>query len=303
MEGYRVERRYVFTGTLTLTSALHIGGRDASGQTASPIMRADGGRPFIPGSSLKGAFRSAVERLSGSIPGVTSCALTATATASCLTVAAGRQRAFARNATRGRRDADLLAEIESQLCDTCKLFGSPYRAGRLQFGDLYLQSDAKVRTRVRDGVAINRDSECAEPRLKYDYEVLESATAFPLRLVLENPTERDLQLTCVGLAEFRHGYIPLGGLRTRGLGRCVLGDLTIHALDLSDTRTAVDRLRDYLLASEHPTGAAGGGTEGAAERRAEDGMVQEADATAFLARHIDALFAAKDATHAQTIRQ
>jgi len=297
MDQYRVERRYVFAGTLTLTSALHIGGRDASGDTGSPIMRTAGGVPFIPGSSLMCGFRIAVERLSGSIPGVTSCALTTTATASCLTVAPQRQQAFARDSRANAwRDNDLLAAIERQLCDTCKLFGSPYRVGRLQFSDLYLRTDAKGKTRVRDGVGINRDSECAEPQLKYDYEVLEAHTVFPLRLVLDNPTERDLQLTCVGLAEFRHGYAPLGGLRTRGLGRCILEDLTVHSLDLSDTQTAIDRLRDYLLASGHSTASA-------EERRVEDGMVQEPDATAFLTNHINAIFAAKDDAHAPTIRQ
>lgn len=56
--------RYLITGRLVMDTALHIGGgREASTVTDSPVVRDATGEPFIPGSSLKGAFRAAVERL------------------------------------------------------------------------------------------------------------------------------------------------------------------------------------------------------------------------------------------------
>lgn len=66
--GWGLERRYLFSGDLVLQTALHIGGGDALlGATNSPIIRTAEGLPFIPGASLKGAFRSTVEKLAATV--------------------------------------------------------------------------------------------------------------------------------------------------------------------------------------------------------------------------------------------
>src|SRR5437870_1713741 len=138
------ERRYLITGRLSLTTALHVGGgRGSLSASDSPVVRTQDGRPFIPGSSLKGAFRSAVERLAGAIPGVWTCALAGDA--GCPGAAGAAQRVF--NAERrgegpsGRAapwdEPRLLRELDQRLCDTCKLFGSPYMASKLAVYDLY----------------------------------------------------------------------------------------------------------------------------------------------------------------------
>ena len=60
----RLHSRYVFEGRLVLETALHVGtGRAVSPLTDSPILRDAADRPLIPGSSMKGAFRAAVERI------------------------------------------------------------------------------------------------------------------------------------------------------------------------------------------------------------------------------------------------
>ena len=55
--------RYRITGDIVMDTALHIGGHGTSTITDSPIIRNGDNQPFIPGSSLKGAFRAAVERI------------------------------------------------------------------------------------------------------------------------------------------------------------------------------------------------------------------------------------------------
>ena len=75
---------------------------------------------------------------------------------------------------------------------------------------------------LRDGVAIDRDSEKAKDRLKYDFEVVPASATFDLEITLENATPQDLQLISVGLSEFVHGFAPIGGKRSRGLGACRL---------------------------------------------------------------------------------
>jgi CRISPR/Cas system CSM-associated protein Csm3 (group 7 of RAMP superfamily) len=103
----------------------------------------------------------------------------------------------------------------------------------------------------RDGVAIDRDSEKAKDRLKYDFEVVPASTAFTLEIMLENATPQDLQLISIGLSEFVHGFGVVGGKRSRGLGVCLLEELKVQGLELvGDGITPQDRnqrLRDYLL--------------------------------------------------------
>src|SRR5712692_9532372 len=69
---YELRNRYVFTGKLVMLTAFHIGGevgRMATSGSDSPVVLTPEGVPFIPGSSLKGALRSTVEKLVPVLPG------------------------------------------------------------------------------------------------------------------------------------------------------------------------------------------------------------------------------------------
>jgi CRISPR-associated protein Csm3 len=223
----RLTDRYLFTGRLVLESGLHIGGgRDMLTTTDSAVMKSIDERPFIPGSSMKGAFRSAVERVAASLPSVRSCGLFAGNDPRCPT-------------PRHTEDKDTVVneELYKELCDTCHVFGSPFMAAKVRFSDLaVIPATWAGLTEVRDGVGIDRDSERAVDRIKYDYEVVPSETEFAFRLLLENPdpTHHELGLMAVGLREFEAGMIAIGGIRTRGLGRCRLHDLSIYYLDFHD---------------------------------------------------------------------
>ncbi len=229
--------RYLFTGRLLMESGLHIGGgRDTLTTTDSAVMKYIDDRPFIPGSSMKGAFRSAVERVSASLTKVRSCGLFAKNDTLCPT-----SQGLGADVTK----AD--DEVLDKLCASCRLFGSPYMAGKVRFSDLQvIQATWAGLTEVRDGVGIDRDSECAVDRIKYDYEVVPSETEFEFRLVVENPDEgkNELALVAIGLRELEAGMIPIGGIRTRGLGRCRLKDLIVHHLRFNDA----NKFKAYLKA-------------------------------------------------------
>lgn len=278
-----LRQRYVFSGRLVLETALHVGGGVSlrAAGTDNPILRASNNEPVIPGSSFKGALRSTVERLIGAVRPDWTCALTSHQT--CLTVAArDTQRDFEEKRRRWD-DATLAGELETSLCATCRLFGSPYRASRLEVSDLHLVTPSTDGRVIRDGVAIDRDRGCAVPGLKFDYEVLERDAAFALHLTLENPMPSDLGLLSLGLAEAQQGAIPLGGLRSRGLGRCRLTELALFELDLTDPASALSRLQRYLLASS-PDGQPGAG------------MTPRPDVQSFVARHIEDLLSMKGAS-------
>lgn len=274
---YHLRNRYVFDGKLKMTTGLHIGGGKVTlSYTDSPVVLTADGLPFIPGSSFKGTLRSTVEKMVASLPadlGLHSCGLPAKETPDepCPTARPDEIRRKRRD--HPERVEEIMEEERGKLCHTCQLFGSPFAAARVTINDLYLINDEwSGATQIRDGVAIDRDSETAKSGLKYDFEVVPSATVFGLRLVIENATPQDLQMISIGLGEFVGGFGGVGGLRSRGLGACILTDLEIRYMDLTGT-DGRERLRDYLLHRE----------EGLS-------LVKTQDVPAFFEQHINALF-------------
>jgi CRISPR/Cas system CSM-associated protein Csm3 (group 7 of RAMP superfamily) len=100
----------------------------------------------------------------------------------------------------------------------CQVFGSPWLASKVQVRDAPVAPLWFDQYQVRDGVAINRDTQTAEAGLKYDYEVVPAQTRFDFMLVAENLTAAQIGMLFVGLHPFEHGEIGLGGFRSRGLG-------------------------------------------------------------------------------------
>jgi CRISPR-associated RAMP protein (TIGR02581 family) len=271
----QLKSRYRITGQLVFETALHIGGgRNPAASTDSPIVRDGAGLPFIPGSSIKGAVRAAVEKIIPNL-GLTACGLT-DALVKCLTAwsnsnpneeklkayeavreAVGRDPKVIENMEKKLHllgdppleqgkisESTLLHILDNHLCQVCKTFGAPTLASVIYFHDAPVVEDLWIGvTQVRDGVGIDRDSERARSQIKFDFEVVPPSTFFALQISLENPQPKDLGLTALALQELIAGMIPLGGIRSRGLGRCRLHEPKIEWVDFSDKNL----LRDYLL--------------------------------------------------------
>ncbi|MEW6399739.1 MAG: RAMP superfamily CRISPR-associated protein [Bacillota bacterium] len=268
----RLVSRYRLTGVLTLETALHIGTGQTGSLTDSPVLRDAMGRPFIPGSSLKGAFRAAVARVIPNL-GLQACdpfgdddfcvsPQKGPKSRAYLAVrrflgtrvpreGGGQEAEEARKAltstfTRPEwvdheiTEAHLVTLLEGYLCSVCKVFGSPHYAARARFDDLPVQDWYQV-TETRDGVGIDRDSERAGE--KFDFEVVPAGTTFRFGLIVDNPSEQDLGLVAIGLREMEEGMIRLGGIRSRGLGRCVLRLDPVQHLDASDRKALVAYLK------------------------------------------------------------
>ena len=197
--------------------------------------------PFIPGSSLKGAFRAAVERIVPNILRLCTCGLADT-DESC-----ARKL---REATKDRQldEQAMLGLLDDILCSVCRVFGSTHLASAILFHDAPLTDVWRylpdVPTQIRDGVGIDRDSERAVDGVKFDFEVVPAQTTFEFKLVLENPTHEALGIIAIGLQEFRGGMVPLGGIRSRGLGRCHLEVTTVEFVDFSDMQSLTIYLTD-----------------------------------------------------------
>ncbi len=247
----KLQARHIVNGRLVVSTALHVGaGRTPAKGTDSPVIRNGWGRPFIPGSSIKGAVRAAVERIVPNL-GISACGLF-DSNAECLSAndslredyrklqdALGQeirgedlQNAvgqllpdyFENDDSEERITENLLLIIlERHLCSVCKAFGSPLISSTVFFHDAPIIEEQWVGiTQIRDGVGIDRDSGRAVPMLKYDYEVVPPDTPFLFSLTIETDDPISLGLVALGLHELVNGNITLGGIRSRGLGRCRL---------------------------------------------------------------------------------
>src|SRR5579884_4214460 len=73
---FMLRNRYVFRGRLVMQTALHIGGgRVTLSSSNGPVVLTPDQKPFIPGSSFKGALRSTVEKMVPNLPGFSTCSL------------------------------------------------------------------------------------------------------------------------------------------------------------------------------------------------------------------------------------
>lgn len=188
-----LQARWIICGTLTLDSALHLGG-ERTENVDMPVLRDPrNSKPLLPGTTFAGALRSAlVDRLVG----------------------------YAKNeppevaalfgGTRGDDDG-----CQSPLIVFDAIGELPHGQG----------------VEVRDGVAISPQTGVAEDHKKYDYEVLPAGTTFPVRLdlLLPAPAIRDgasppdekslLEALAAALDTFAQGQSAFGAKRSRGLGR------------------------------------------------------------------------------------
>lgn len=243
-----MSRRVRITGRLQMTSALHVGGGVGStSMTDAGVVRHADGRPYIPGSSLKGALRSHLERI---------CqveTLAEVGATSCLLYKPGKEGPSWNPTapdcpTPGWIDAgkDATAASESDfdnLCPTCTLFGSPILAGKIRVPDLEVDENTyNGEVEIRDGVGIDRDRGRAVDQVKFDYEVIPSDTAFGFELSIDSPDTVELGLVAIAIRELQDGNVSVGGKTTRGLGHCKLIGVKIENADFS----SIDSMADYF---------------------------------------------------------
>lgn len=222
-----LHNRYCFEGDLEIVTPLRISSGRASDETDAPFIRIFDKIPYIPGSSLRGAVRSEMERIIkavGESVGLRSCTLFEDE--DCSKKVDSRFKELKKEEekkTRDERKSDdkLLAEAaEEKLCDVCRLFGSTMFASRLVFEDsLPMNGTTKDKHIIRDGVGIDRDTGAARDGVKFDYEVLEKGT-FRFKMVAENVNNdgKDKKLINLVLGLLKQG-LHVGGKRAGGLGK------------------------------------------------------------------------------------
>jgi len=223
---HHLYNRYRFTGDLELVTALHVSSGRASDETDSPFIKTLDNTPFIPGSSLRGAIRSEIERILGAVgeaADLTTCTLFTPEACEKLIRDCFKEleKQEETKLFDERKTADeLLAQAaEENLCDVCRLFGSAGYATRLFIYDAMPIGGGPRQPQgvVRDGVGIDRDTGAAREGVKFDYEVIESGPLFLFEMVAENVTPEDRKLLNLILALLKDG-LHVGAKRGSGLG-------------------------------------------------------------------------------------
>ena len=161
---------------------------------------AGGETVFIPGSSLKGVFRSFTEKVLRTAKSDLACEPFPSEEGYC-----GRKL---------EREEDT-AKIYKNSCRACKIYGNTRLRGRLSFTDIYPNGPTKTETRY--GVAISRLSHAVAVG-PFDMEVLVSGQ-FQGALVLENFEVWQLGLIALTLQAINEGILKIGFGKNRGLGQ------------------------------------------------------------------------------------
>ncbi|MCL0102450.1 CRISPR-associated RAMP protein Csx7 [Dehalococcoidia bacterium] len=233
----KLENRYFFTGKLVLENEMHIGSGKGDGTTDALVVKDFNEKPFIPGSSVRGVLRSTIERIAASL-GKNPCLLESD---NCVTNSRDvLQKEFKKLLEKkNKAQIDAFLNNDSKICSVCRLFGSTVVASKIRITDLLLKEE-KAEPSVRHGVAINRDTETAQDKAKFDFEAVPKESSFSFELIGENLTDDDRALLAVGIQEMINGNFWLGGNTARGLGKCKLEELKIEYFE------GADGLKGYL---------------------------------------------------------
>lgn len=216
--------RITTTGPLLVKS----GGATIIGPDMTPVLTYRNGKQeiFIPGSSLKGVFRSHIEKIVCSLKSRVVCYPFAGHDNKEVDLTQRRkdyrdscsdlQTTLAKDTLmRAKLDAETDFVYEHS-CPTCRLFGSTGFIGRMAIGDAYLVSESI--TEQRDGIGIDRFTGGASHSAKFELEVVSSGVSFETNIHLRNFEIWQLGMLFVVLQDLEDELIRLGSGRSRGLG-------------------------------------------------------------------------------------
>lgn len=247
----RFQNRTFIKASLEMQTALSVGSRLSLEPTGTdmPVCKDLNGLPFIPGSSIKGVVRFQAERILRTWnrrPDLWACDPFGEP---CVPEASrgGRKGKDGFWEESGKDDAKFAQMVFEASCTACRLFGSPWFAGRVAFKDAYLinADELPVVTQIRDGVGIDRDLGAARAHVKYDFETVVPGACFGLEILAENLDDWEIGFLLTILQWWEEGGIAIGGKTTRGPGWGRLKNLQIYQI-------RADKLMEYLLNRQVP---------------------------------------------------
>jgi CRISPR/Cas system CSM-associated protein Csm3 (group 7 of RAMP superfamily) len=229
----KIKARVVVEGDLILQTPAHFGNGDGDDLTDMPLLfdPLDGKTPLLTGASIAGALRSYLR---------------------------ARQYGYRKPLPNYNNEAAMREEGNSTVA---KLFGGfkgddDGKQSPLIIDDSLGKIDeargANSGIEMRDGVQLDSKTRTAADKTKFDLQLWQAGTTFPLRfelLICEDTNASQLKLalatTLAGLAE---GGITLGARKRRGYGRVNVAQWRVREYDLSKA----DDLCDWIEHGNEP---------------------------------------------------
>lgn len=182
-------------------------------------------KPVIPGSSIKGVFRSKIERILYSIY-------------ECCDIFDKENNC--RIKYKGRNGA----ERYNESCPACKMFGNFGLKGRVQFKDAFAKDGYKLGRRTN--VGIDRITGASIKGALFQPEVLEEG-CFPCEIKLENYFRWQIKLLIYVMSEINEGYVTFGSSTSRGFGNMKCEKLKVISKEFGDFEDGFYKINEYEL--------------------------------------------------------
>jgi CRISPR-associated RAMP protein (TIGR02581 family) len=223
-----------FTLRITTTGPLLIksGRATVSGPDMTPVLTFLNGKQevFLPGSSLKGVFRSHIEKVICSLKSRVACYPFSGSEDKEADLELRRRDycdSCSAKFTGAGHSNDTTEQVYAQSCPVCRLFGSTGFIGRVAIGDAYLvegqvkENDPEQRAikEQRDGIGIDRLTGGASNGAKFELEVVTTGVAFETDIHLRNFEVWQLGMLFVVMQDMKDELIRIGSGRSRGLGK------------------------------------------------------------------------------------
>jgi len=203
----KLEKRIIISGTLEAVTPIHIGSGKSEaeiGMADLPILTDPDGKPYIPGSSIKGRVRAEAERIAKQ----------------------GKYEVCA--PPNVNTMCGTLKNDPKDFCICCRIFGTAGKisvASKVRFRDALLLGKVEALLE-RTGIAIDREKGTVARGALYTIQAVPAGTKFALEIVGENLAEEELQLLKAALKSVEDS--SLGGSSSRGFGKVKISIDTVR---------------------------------------------------------------------------
>jgi CRISPR-associated protein Csm3 len=207
--------------------------------------------PYIPGSSLKGIFRSTSELIART-KGINVCSGLSKNTCMDRRYPEGHSEERLHEAVqrllRERRTEEAINKFHKYTCLLCKIYGAPLFTGHVEFSDAYpIRDDGtilEVPIGSKTGIAINRRTGAVWKRALYQVEFIEPNARFHFQMRTSNLPNYALGLLARVMRMIQEGEVKIGGFKTRGFGKVRFEDLVLKHRDLPEQTGKILRALD-----------------------------------------------------------
>lgn len=200
--------------------------------------------PYIPGSSLKGVFRSYATLLARH-GGLKACTGLSKEACGDVEKVDGNKKLndYIDYLMRNGRSKDALKTFYEKACLVCKIFGSAHYMSKVSFSDAYPIDEngnvIEVKTGVRTGIAIDRRTGAVQPGALYKVEFVEPGTRFKFSMRCKNLPNYALGMLSLVLRRINEGLVKVGGFKSRGFGAVKVEGLRFRSRDFVKERSLV----------------------------------------------------------------